>query len=126
MCRHFRRGRYHRAEKSVKIRPMHILTAQQMRRIDERCDEEFGITSVTLMDNAGQAVATALTRLFPDLQTRNLLIVCGKGNNGGDGIAVARHLKTRGIGARVVLLAEKKVLAGAAAAHRDLALESGI
>jgi len=105
---------------------MHIVTARQMRQIDERCETDLGVTSLSLMDNAGQAVATALTRLFPELAARRLIILCGKGNNGGDGIAVARHLKTRGVTARVVLLADKALLTGPAAAQRDFASQEGI
>lgn len=105
---------------------MHIVTARQMATIDERCESEFGVTTSTLMDNAGQAVATALMRLYPELAVRNLVILCGKGNNGGDGIAAARHLKTRGIPARVVLLAGEKPKAGPAAAQRQRASQDGI
>ena len=105
---------------------MHIVTSRQMRQIDERSEREFGVSSLTLMDNAGQAVATALARLYPELSTRNLIILCGKGNNGGDGIAVARHLKARGLPARVVLLAGKELLSGPAAAQRDLAGKDGV
>ncbi|HEY3174653.1 MAG TPA: NAD(P)H-hydrate dehydratase [Candidatus Polarisedimenticolia bacterium] len=105
---------------------MKILTAQQMRRIDERAENDFGVAAVTLMDHAGRAVADALARLYPALSTMNLLIVCGKGNNGGDGITTARHLRTLGVNARVVLLAPTNALRGPSAHHRDQALRDGI
>jgi len=105
---------------------MKILTAAQMRRIDERTAGRHGIPSESLMDNAGRAVAEALLRLYPTLGPMKPLIVCGKGNNGGDGITVARHLAARGVAARVVLLARAADLAGTAAHHRDLALAAGI
>jgi len=111
------------------MRRMKILTAAQMRRIDERAARQHGIPSETLMDNAGRAVADALCGIFPSLTALNLLIVCGKGNNGGDGIAVARHLKQRGIASRVLLLCEKSSVAASsspAAHHLKLALAAGV
>ncbi|HZI92927.1 MAG TPA: NAD(P)H-hydrate dehydratase [Patescibacteria group bacterium] len=105
---------------------MKILTAEQMRRIDERAREQFGIPVETLMDNAGLAVVDALCSLYPSLPAMNLLIVCGKGNNGGDGITAARYLKQRSIGARVVLLADKTSLKGAARHHLEAAEKAGV
>src|SRR5262245_57328915 len=97
-----------------------------MRRIDDRAEREFGLTSQTLMDNAGRAIAEALLRLYPGLRDMRPLVVCGKGNNGGDGIAAARHLASRGIASRVVLITPAASLSGAAAAHLDLARREGI
>jgi NAD(P)H-hydrate epimerase len=78
------------------------------------------------MDNAGRAVAETLLRLYPALPDMNLLIVCGKGNNGGDGIAAARHLASRGVTARVVSLAPISSYQGPAARQRDSALRDGV
>ena len=97
-----------------------------MRRIDDRAERQFGVTSQTLMDNAGRAVADTLLRLYPGLRDMRPLVVCGKGNNGGDGIATARHLASRGIASRVVLLSPASELSGAAAAHLELARRDGI
>ena len=105
---------------------MKILTADQMRGVDQLAEREFGISSETLMDNAGRAVADALMGLYPTLRDMDLLILCGKGNNGGDGIAAARHLKLRGIPARVLLLARASALTGPAAAHRDKSAAAGV
>lgn len=105
---------------------MVILTAEQMRHVDERAEREHGIPAETLMDNAGREVALALIRRFPDLAARRTLILCGKGNNGGDGITAARHLRAHGITARVVLLAAGRELNGAAAWALGKAREEGI
>lgn len=105
---------------------MKILTAAQMRRIDERAGRDFGVPAERLMDNAGRAVAEALLRLFPALASLNPIIVCGKGNNGGDGIAAARHLRAREVTARVVLLSGGATPAGPAAHHLDLARRDGV
>src|SRR6185503_17262781 len=100
---------------------MKIVTADQMRRIDERTEREFGISATTLMDNAGREVARSLMRLFPSIVSTPPVIVCGKGNNGGDGIAAARHLRSSGVTARVILLAPRAAFSGAAAHHLKLA-----
>jgi hydroxyethylthiazole kinase-like uncharacterized protein yjeF len=105
---------------------MVILTADEMRRVDERAEREHGIPSETLMDNAGREVAEALLRHYPGLQSRRVLILCGKGNNGGDGITAARHLSRSGVTARVVLLARGAELTGAAAWAFRRAGEEGI
>jgi NAD(P)H-hydrate epimerase len=94
---------------------MLILTAEEMRRVDERAEREHGVPSETLMDNAGREVASAVVRIHPELPSRRVLILCGKGNNGGDGITAARHLRSMGVTARVALLAAGDDLNGAAA-----------
>jgi len=108
------------------MHPMLILTAEQMRRIDERTERDHGIRSETLMDNAGREIATALIRRYPDLAERRILILCGKGNNGGDGITAARHLKSQGIAARTVLLGRGSELKGAAAWAFEKARAEGV
>jgi NAD(P)H-hydrate epimerase len=105
---------------------MVILTAEQMREVDERAERDHGIPAETLMDNAGREVALALVRRYPDLAARRTLILCGKGNNGGDGITAARHLRERGIAARVALLAAGHELTGAAAWALSKSREKGI
>ncbi|HKY32279.1 MAG TPA: NAD(P)H-hydrate dehydratase [Candidatus Polarisedimenticolia bacterium] len=105
---------------------MKILTAEQMRRIDERAERDFGLTPATLMENAGRAVAQSLLKLYPGLEGLETIVVCGKGNNGGDGLCAARHLRAAGVPAQVVLLAEAASLTGAAAHHLELARREGV
>ncbi|MBI3447726.1 MAG: NAD(P)H-hydrate dehydratase [Acidobacteria bacterium] len=105
---------------------MVILTAEQMRRIDARAESDHGVPADALMDNAGREIALALARRFPDLARRRTLILCGKGNNGGDGLTAARHLKSAGIASRVVLLCPAKDLRGAAAGALSKARAAGI
>src|SRR5258706_12437177 len=101
---------------AARMRRMVILTAEQMRRIDQRTESDPGIPAGLLMDNAGREVALYLARRYPDLPSRRILILCGKGNNGGDGLTAARHLETAGVGARVALLGRGSDLKGPAAA----------
>src|SRR5436190_15575590 len=75
--------------------PMKILTAQQMQSIDKRATARFAIPSLVLMENAALAVADAIFEHYRDCE--RAAIFCGTGRNGGDGLAVARHLENRGV-----------------------------
>src|SRR5207247_1765146 len=81
---------------------MKILTAAQMQRIDRITTERYGIPSLTLMENAGRGVAEYLAARFAPLERHQIVILCGKGNNGGDGLVVAVDLMEAVAGARVV------------------------
>jgi NAD(P)H-hydrate epimerase len=73
---------------------MKVLTAAQMREVDRRT-AELGIPNIILMENAGQRVVEFLEREYAPLAKQRIVVVCGKGNNGGDGLVVARQLFTR-------------------------------
>ena len=75
-----------------------LLTAEQMGRAD-RLAMAAGVPGATLMENAGRAVAAEVARRFPDLET--VVVLCGPGNNGGDGFVAARHLEQRGYKVRL-------------------------
>jgi ADP-dependent NAD(P)H-hydrate dehydratase / NAD(P)H-hydrate epimerase len=92
---------------------MKIVTAAEMREIDRVTSEKYGVPSLTLMENAGTAVAAFVIRCYPD--ARRIAVICGKGNNGGDGFVVARKLSDWGKQVKVLLLAEPAELKGDAA-----------
>lgn len=94
---------------------MKIVTAAEMREIDRVTSERFGVPSLTLMENAGAAVADFVTSSFATKGTYG--IICGKGNNGGDGFVVARKLHESGRDVRVLLLADPAELRGDAATN---------
>ncbi len=96
---------------------MKVLTAQQMREADRRTSEVFGIPSLTLMENAGSRVVECLAENFSDLADRRVTVLCGKGNNGGDGLVVARLLAERGCRVRAFLFAAPDSLQGDAATN---------
>jgi NAD(P)H-hydrate epimerase len=93
---------------------MKIVSAAEMREIDRATSERFGVPSITLMENAGSAVARFVLSDYP--QAERVGILCGKGNNGGDGFVVARKLVEAGRAVRVLLLCEPEELRGDAAA----------
>lgn len=92
---------------------MKITTTAEMREIDRRSSAEFGVPSLTLMENAGSEVAEFVLRRSPRAQ--QIGIVCGKGNNGGDGFVAARKLHEAGKQVSVVLLADAAEVKGDAA-----------
>lgn len=97
---------------------MKVLTAAVMREVDRRT-QEMGIPGIVLMENAGHRVVEFLAKRFAPLASQRIVILCGKGNNGGDGMVVARQLYTRFKLAHlhVVLLANPEELKGDAAAN---------
>jgi ADP-dependent NAD(P)H-hydrate dehydratase / NAD(P)H-hydrate epimerase len=92
---------------------MKIVTAAEMREIDRVTTERFGVPSLTLMENAGTAVAEFVISRYPS--TERFGVICGKGNNGGDGFVAARKLHGAGKAVRIILLAEPSQLRGDAA-----------
>jgi NAD(P)H-hydrate epimerase len=97
---------------------MKVLTAAQMREVDRRTIES-GIPGIVLMENAACRVVEFLAERFEPLSSHRIAILCGKGNNGGDGLAIARQICTRfePEALYVVLLAEPEDLKGDAAAN---------
>src|SRR5258706_12759060 len=83
---------------------MRVLNTQQMREADRRTIDEIGIPSIVLMENAGRQAVAAMEAAFDDLATSHVGVLCGRGNNGGDGFVVARTLVQRGVEASVFLL----------------------
>lgn len=83
---------------------MRILNADQMREADRRTIEDVGIPSLVLMENAGRQVVAAMESFFQDLSERRVAVICGKGNNGGDGFVVARTLSQRAIDVSVFVV----------------------
>src|ERR1039458_9430882 len=82
---------------------MKLLTAAQMREADRLTTTRYGIPSLQLMENAGAAIAEFLRERFAGLMRRKIVVLCGKGNNGGDGLVIARLLKESGCSPEVIL-----------------------
>ena len=91
---------------------MKVATAEQMQELDRKSIEVFRIPGIVLMENAGRGSAEVITHTFPDIQKKKIAIIAGKGNNGGDGFVIARHLLNQGISVKVFLLTDPKSLRG--------------
>jgi len=83
---------------------MRVLNTQQMREADRRTIDEIGIPAIVLMENAGRQAVAAMEAAFDDLATSHVGVLCGRGNNGGDGFVIARTLVQRGVETSVFLL----------------------
>ncbi|MCX7974674.1 MAG: NAD(P)H-hydrate dehydratase [Candidatus Aminicenantes bacterium] len=105
---------------------MKVLTAKEMKEIDRQTIEEVGIPGPVLMENAGRQIFLAIASKFPDLNKERIVIVAGKGNNGGDGLVVARHLFNQGCQPQIFLLASKKEVKGDAALNLRIAENIGL
>ena len=92
---------------------MKIVTNEEMRAIDRATSERYGVSSLTLMENAGAAVADFVLSHYA--AAKRVVVFCGKGNNGGDGFVAARRLHQQGRKVQVILLADSVELKGDAA-----------
>jgi len=104
---------------------MKIVTAAQMREIDRRAAEEHAVPSLLLMENAGLKTFAAIVRMLGDVDGRSVLIVSGKGNNGGDGFVVARHLFDRGANVTVAIAADPEEIKGDARINLEIVFKMG-
>ncbi|MEW6299257.1 MAG: NAD(P)H-hydrate dehydratase [Thermodesulfobacteriota bacterium] len=91
---------------------MYLVSATEMRALDRLTIEQYGTPGHVLMERAGAGVTEALLAAFPHVQTTPVLVVAGKGNNGGDGFVVARLLKKTGVKCEVILAARKEEVRG--------------
>lgn len=104
--------------------PRELWTAAQVRELDRRAIEERGVPGRELMERAGAAALEALLRRWPG--SNAVTVVCGAGNNAGDGYVVARLARRAGLGVRVLALADPAALRGdAASACGDFGAEGG-
>lgn len=97
-----------------------VATASEMQAMDRRAAAEFGIPSLLLMENAGSETVREILAAFPGIGGLRVLVLCGRGNNGGDGFVIARRLLGRGISVRTVLLAPREVVQGDARINLEI------
>lgn len=91
---------------------MKILTAEQMREADRRTIDGLGLSGQLLMESAGRAVVSEILRRYHHLAPGPVLVLCGKGNNGGDGLVVTRTLLQHGWQVKTLILTEEAALGG--------------
>jgi ADP-dependent NAD(P)H-hydrate dehydratase / NAD(P)H-hydrate epimerase len=96
---------------------MDIITARQMQELDRKTIQEAGISGAVLMENAGRGTFEQMLRHFPDIRQRRVIVLAGKGNNGGDGFVIARYLLNNAVPVKVFLLARADTVSGDAAAN---------
>ena len=100
-----------------------VLTREQCRRVDALAIDEYGLPGIVLMENAGRGTAEKLL----ELGCRGpVLVCCGRGNNGGDGLVIARHLDLRGVAVRTLLFAPPDDYRGDAATNLRVVQRAGL
>lgn len=106
---------------------MKLVTVEQMRSIDAVASQDFGISGLILMENAGRAVADSIVNyLGDDVVSSRILVFAGKGNNGGEGFVVARHLVNRGADVKVFLVSPREEIHGDALVNLEILENLGI
>jgi NAD(P)H-hydrate epimerase len=104
---------------------MKVAIAQQMRNIDERAIRTIGIPGIALMEKAGSGVVEAACDYFGPFQGRKVVVLCGGGNNGGDGFVIARYAVNHGAEVEVLLLTQKEKIEGDARTNLDVLTKLG-
>ncbi|MGB9814059.1 MAG: NAD(P)H-hydrate dehydratase [Thermovenabulum sp.] len=107
---------------------MKVVMPETMKKLDKIAVQEYGIPSIVLMENAGKAVADVAERAFFEqrLKAKRVYVFCGKGNNGGDGFAAARHLKNKGFEVEVFAVEGKSKISGDALINCNIIEKMGI
>ena len=103
-----------------------LVTAEEMREIDRCTIEDLGVPGLLLMENAGLGVLRVVEQLLSESKGKRVTILCGRGNNGGDGMVVARHLFNRGILMGVYLVGKKESVKGDARINIQILESCGI
>jgi ADP-dependent NAD(P)H-hydrate dehydratase / NAD(P)H-hydrate epimerase len=100
-----------------------LATAEEMQDVDRAAIRGIGIPGLLLMENAGRAFVEELENRIGSLASKHVAIVCGKGNNGGDGFVIARHLLNKGSSVSVLLLCKRREVSGDAATNLGILLK---
>jgi len=100
-----------------------IATSEQMHSLDDAAIRRYAVPGIALMENAGRAVAEESVRMLRSVEDPHVLIVCGKGNNGGDGFVAARHLTNMGLSVSVRLVGKRSRVRGEAKANLQAVLK---
>ncbi|BAF58838.1 predicted Carbohydrate kinase [Pelotomaculum thermopropionicum SI] len=99
---------------------MRVVTAGEMKALDKAAIEEYGISGLVLMENAGRQVAEVVRQVLGEVRGRVITVFIGKGNNGGDGLVAARHLLNMGAEVKVMALADTAEITGDALVNLEI------
>jgi NAD(P)H-hydrate epimerase len=105
---------------------MKVVTAEQMRALDRRAIEEFGMPGAVLMENAGRAVVEVIAQEYGPLSGKRIAVFCGAGNNGGDGAVIARYLHLTGANPFLYMVGDPTSLKNDARMHFEVAQRLGL
>jgi hydroxyethylthiazole kinase-like uncharacterized protein yjeF len=99
---------------------LRVVTAEEMKALDRTAIEEYGISGLVLMENAGRHVVEVVRQVLGDVRDKVVTIFIGKGNNGGDGLVIARHLLNMGAEIKLLVLTNAEEITGDAAVNLEI------
>ncbi|OPX86769.1 MAG: Bifunctional NAD(P)H-hydrate repair enzyme Nnr [Pelotomaculum sp. PtaB.Bin104] len=99
---------------------MRVVTAGEMKKLDQAAIEEYGVPGLILMENAGRQVVEVIRQVLGNVRGKVITVFVGKGNNGGDGFVIARHLFNMGAEVKVLALADEEEITGDAAVNLEI------
>lgn len=102
-----------------------LATTEQMRMFDRLASDRYGVSSIVLMENAGRLVYDAVLGVLGSVSAKRIVVISGKGNNGGDGFVVARHLRDTGAIVRVYTIGDAAEFKGDAKTNYDILMSTG-
>jgi len=105
---------------------MLALSRARVREVDAVAMDEYSLPGIVLMENAGRNASEAIVRLFDSISDQNVVVVVGPGNNGGDGLVIARYLELAGAKVRVVLASPPQRFRGDSLTNLEIINRSGI
>lgn len=105
---------------------MYLVTSEEMKEIDKTTMEKYGVPASILMENAGANVTQAILNEFGAVFYRRVCVICGGGNNGGDGFVIARHLKSEGASVKVFFTGDRDKLSQESKTNHDICCKYGI
>jgi hydroxyethylthiazole kinase-like uncharacterized protein yjeF len=104
-----------------------VALAAEMRSIDKRAADDYSMATIILMENAGISIAAAAMEMLKGrCASSRVCVVCGRGNNGGDGMVAARHLFNRGVAVCVYLVGNLSAMKGEARSNAEVVMRLGI
>lgn len=104
---------------------MKIVTAEEMKKLDRKATTDYAIPSLLLMENAARGLVDQIEKTIGPVAGKRVVVLAGRGNNGGDGIAAARHLRMRGASVTVYLLSPIEKVGGDAKTSLDIWMQTG-
>jgi NAD(P)H-hydrate epimerase len=104
---------------------MKIVTAEEMKKLDRKATTDYAIPSLLLMENAARGLVDEIEKTIGPVGGKRVVVLAGRGNNGGDGIAAARHLRMRGASVIVYLLSPIEKVGGDAKTSLDIWMQTG-
>lgn len=99
---------------------MRVVTAEEMKKLDQTAINAYGVPGLVLMENAGRQVVEVIKQEFGNVRGKVVTVFVGKGNNGGDGFVIARHLLNLGAGVKVLSIVDAKEISGDAAVNLNI------